>query len=254
MVIYKITNTINQKVYIGQTKEFKRRIQNHFKTAENGWVGAEKPLYKAIKKYGAENFTVDILCTVDSYEELNEKEIYFINLYNSTVDGNGYNLDHGGKNGKKSEITKRKIGEAQKGELNHMYGKTFENSPNSKPIINITKNKIYVSLRKCALEEYNDEKAVKQISKVCNPNSNRYSYQGQVYAFLDKNGVPIKKKKQPIKASAKKIIDKKTGIIYPSFAEASRQTGLSTGMIRDRAHKRLTRDDLKDKYDFDLID
>lgn len=88
--IYKITNKINGKCYIGQSINIIQRFREH-KSCK-----ADKPLYRAFKKYGLKNFKFEILeeCTK---EKLNEKEIYYIAFYNSTTDGNGYNLEHGGE-------------------------------------------------------------------------------------------------------------------------------------------------------------
>ena len=255
LVIYKITNKINGHIYIGQTNDFDRRVKNHINTALRKWKGYERPLYQAMIKYGVENFTFEIIDTADSYDELNQKEIYYIDYYQSSVDyGKGYNLDLGGHNGNKSDYVKKKIGDAQRGELNHMYGKTFEKCKNSKPVINETTGKTYVSLRQCALMEYGTIDAVKQISKVCDPNSNRFTYKNQVYKLLDKDGKPIEKNVKPIKNGSKKIYESIHNKQYSSFAEASRDTGLSTSMIRDRVYGRIKRDSYKDIYNFTLID
>ena len=85
--IYKITNLINQKVYIGQSNDIKRRWQEHRTKSKYG----NTLLYQAIRQYGIENFDFSIieLCKI---EELNEKEQYYINFYNSAI--NGYNMDN----------------------------------------------------------------------------------------------------------------------------------------------------------------
>ena len=88
--IYKITNKINGKCYIGQSINIEQRLKDHRNCKAN------KPLYRAFKKYGIENFDFEVLEEC-SKEELNEKEIYYIAFYNSTTDGNGYNLEHGGE-------------------------------------------------------------------------------------------------------------------------------------------------------------
>lgn len=255
LVIYKITNKINGHIYIGQTNNFEHRKNNHIKTAQNKWKGYERPLYQAMIKYGIENFEFEIIDTATTYDELNEKEIYYIEYYQSSIDyGKGYNLDLGGHNGRKSEYVKRKIGGAQIGELNHMYGKKFELCANSKPMINETTGVKYVSLRQCALKEYGTIEAVKQISKVCDPYSNRFTYNGQVYKLLDENGNPIDKKVKPIKAGPKKIYEAIHNKIYLSFSDASRDTGLSTGAIRDRVYGRIKNDKYKGIYDFKLYE
>jgi group I intron endonuclease len=113
MIIYKITNSINDKVYIGQTVEsLKKRWNRHT------WVCTIKrnamAITNAIVKYGKENFIIEEIDKADDIEELNEKEIYYINLYKS-ISPNGYNLTTGGNNKRLSEETKRKISESNKG-------------------------------------------------------------------------------------------------------------------------------------------
>lgn len=92
--IYKITNKINNKSYIGQSVDIGRRFSRH-KTAAK--YQEKHPLYDAINKYGLENFSFEILeyCTK---EELNEKEIYWVDYYKSFIQNNGYNLTLGGGN------------------------------------------------------------------------------------------------------------------------------------------------------------
>ena len=112
-MIYKITNLVNNKIYIGQTVNYDERVRHHKQIAfrENS-KERDKPLYRAIRKYGVDNFKFEIIDEASNIDELNAKEIYWIAYYDCCVDGNkGYNLDKGGKNGLKSEETKRKISE-----------------------------------------------------------------------------------------------------------------------------------------------
>lgn len=88
--IYKITNMINNKCYIGQTKDYKKRFQQH-KTCHSD-SEPNKVLYKAIKKYGVENFTFEV---IDEGENYNELEKYWIQYYNSYK--HGYNETLGGE-------------------------------------------------------------------------------------------------------------------------------------------------------------
>ena len=85
--IYKTTNLINNKIYIGQHK------CSHFDTK---YYGSGKLLKKAIDKYGISNFNCLLLEECFSEEELNKKEIYYICLYKSTQPDIGYNLSDGG--------------------------------------------------------------------------------------------------------------------------------------------------------------
>ena len=91
--IYIIKNTINNKVYIGQTKvSLKLRFQSHLSSARNG---KDYIIGKAIRKYGEENFYIELLeeCTI---EELNEREKYWISYFNATNNKFGYNMSIGG--------------------------------------------------------------------------------------------------------------------------------------------------------------
>lgn len=65
--IYKITNTINGKSYIGQTKNFKTRIKQHFSYSKNKM----NPLYCAIRKYDKNNFKISIVEEIEcGYEKV----------------------------------------------------------------------------------------------------------------------------------------------------------------------------------------
>ena len=112
MIIYKITNRINGKVYIGQTiQTLKKRWQRH------GWkseVRKNMPITLAIVKYGKKNFDIEIIDKCGSQDELNRLELHYAIFYN-TFAPNGYNLRAGNGRGSMSEEIKRKIGLANKG-------------------------------------------------------------------------------------------------------------------------------------------
>lgn len=98
--IYKITNKINGKCYIGQSVNIKQRWREH-KSLINGIAGTEYsyyPIYQAFHKYGIENFQFDILeeCEI---EKLNIRERYWINYYKSNDSNKGYNQNSGGTDG-----------------------------------------------------------------------------------------------------------------------------------------------------------
>ena len=87
--IYKITNIINNKSYIGQSANIERRFKEHCYKGYRSRI----MLDIAIKKYGKENFTFEVVeeCEPD---KLNERETYWIKYYN-TVES-GYNSSYGG--------------------------------------------------------------------------------------------------------------------------------------------------------------
>lgn len=107
--IYKFTNKLNQKVYIGQTNNIENRKRNHksesFNPKANGY---NLPFHIAIRKYGWENFDFEILEEISdnfNIDYVNEREIYFIKKYDSQVKANkGYNVTLGGAGFSRSKL------------------------------------------------------------------------------------------------------------------------------------------------------
>lgn len=119
-IIYKITNLINGKIYIGQTTmSLQKRWKAHRKKGSNCVA-----LARAIQKYGKQNFKVEQIDVACDLDELNYKEEYYIRLYDC-IAPKGYNLCAGGKNRIASDITRKRISEHHadvSGEHNPMYG------------------------------------------------------------------------------------------------------------------------------------
>jgi DNA repair exonuclease SbcCD ATPase subunit len=90
--IYKITNILNDKIYIGQAKNVQERFTNHCKCGCNLDRPVNNKLYAAMVKDGLENFTFELLEAAPE-EELNRKEKYYIDLYQSVE--YGYNSQSG---------------------------------------------------------------------------------------------------------------------------------------------------------------
>lgn len=90
MVVYKITNIITGKVYIGQTtRDFKLRVNQHLYAAKDG---NGKLLYRDMRKYGEENFKFEVIKEANSKEGLNEIEAFYITEYKK--DFNSYNISN----------------------------------------------------------------------------------------------------------------------------------------------------------------
>ena len=88
MYIYKITNKVNGKVYIGQSiRPIEQRFQRHINDAVNNILDTH--FARAIRKYGKENFYIELIETCDNQTELNLREQYWIRKYDSI--NNGYN-------------------------------------------------------------------------------------------------------------------------------------------------------------------
>lgn len=111
--IYKTTNLIDGKIYIGQ--------RHSDKFLGNGYLGSGKILKQAIIKNGVDNFKVELLEEVDTTDELDEREIYWIKYYNATDRNIGYNICEGGK-----------VNRTMIGENNPFYGKHHTNETRQK--------------------------------------------------------------------------------------------------------------------------
>lgn len=140
--IYKITNIINHKLFIGQSVNIKKRWNEH-RYLLNKNICNNIHLQRAWNKYGRDNFKFEIISVI-SKETLNKEETRLIKKHKSSNREFGYNITNGGdshlcseetkkriskaKTGRglgrrHSEETKLKMSEAQKGSKNHRYGK-----------------------------------------------------------------------------------------------------------------------------------
>lgn len=149
-LIYKYTNKINGKVYIGQTHT---TLEQRAQSNGHNYISSPK-FYKAIQKYGWENFIPTIIETVETQDKANECEMLYIAIYRNVEDEFGYNISLGGQSGAITKDVKKKISEKAKerykdksknpmfgrrhsdeskvkmsnahtGEKNPMYGKTW---------------------------------------------------------------------------------------------------------------------------------
>lgn len=92
--VYKIQNSINNKLYIGITnKGYKNRFRKHLSEARNGSTFI---LHNAIRKYGSDVFTVALLETCKTVEQLKDREIFWISTLDTTNRDKGYNMTLGG--------------------------------------------------------------------------------------------------------------------------------------------------------------
>ena len=116
--VYKHTNKINGKIYIGQT----------CKVPQQRWANGEgyqkcTLFYKAIQKYGWDNFEHEIVKKDLTHEEADNEEKFLIACFESNKPDKGYNLTSGGEGAEHSETTKQKMRDNQKGELNTFFGR-----------------------------------------------------------------------------------------------------------------------------------
>ena len=112
MIVYKITNTINDKVYVGQTlRSIELRWSEHCRLTKSKHRSA---IRCAIALHSPAVFKIEIIDTANTIEELNEKEVFWIDKLN-TLSPNGYNLDSGGKNRTFCTETRQKMSMAKMG-------------------------------------------------------------------------------------------------------------------------------------------
>ena len=103
MIIYKATNLVNGKIYIGQTiQKFTKRISQH-KCMKN----SKCYFHNSLQKYGFNNFNWTIIDNAYNFDELDDKEIYWINFYNTQ--DKGYNLSEGGRVNRNMKRTKPSV-------------------------------------------------------------------------------------------------------------------------------------------------
>jgi len=114
--IYKTTNTLNNKIYIGR-----------YNGNDSSYLGSGMCFKRAVKRYGRKNFDKVILeNNIESHEELNEREMYWIKLFNSNDPTIGYNLTKGGDGAfgyKHTQEWKDGLSERVKGEKHPLFGK-----------------------------------------------------------------------------------------------------------------------------------
>ncbi len=112
MIIYKLQNKINGKIYIGKTaKEVEQRIAEH--------LNAKSLIGNALRKYGLQSFDIFIMDLADDNETLNEKERYWIKFHDCKVP-NGYNLTGGGEGiigYRHSKESKLEMSKSRKGKI-----------------------------------------------------------------------------------------------------------------------------------------
>lgn len=252
-VIYKITNRVNGKVYIGQTvKGFKKRyhykgngiekVYRYYKGRKSNGDYINEYLVNSIEKYGFENFEVcEIYDVAFSEKELNCKEKLYIELYKSDNRNFGYNHQKGGYDHSINEETRKKMSDAKKGmyvgEKSYFFGKhhTEEtkkkisdakkgviNDKCFKKVICLNTKEIFDSLtyacKKYNLDASNMVKALKNNKRTCGKLDGKL-LRWQYYDDYLKN--PINSNNYSNVVMGIKIICLNDGNIFDSLAEAS---------------------------------
>ena len=129
-VVYLIENCINGKKYVGQTNNLSKRIRYH----RSFYKTKNTKLYKAMRKYGIENFKFRVLVETDDLNVLEDYELYYIWKFRTLF--NGYNqrlvfVCHN-REFRHTNETKQKIRESKLGKLNPMYKKSLSKETKEK--------------------------------------------------------------------------------------------------------------------------
>jgi group I intron endonuclease len=175
MIIYKATNKINGKAYCGRSnKALDKRWDRHDYTAKRNTDNSK--IHNAIRKYGKNNFILEVLCECDTWEILGIMETFYIIVHKTHWTEGGYNLTWGNDGisygFKHSEKTKRKMSESRKGELNHQYGKHLSEETKrklsdrnkGKIISKETKRKLSENHAKAMLGKHHSEESKQKMS------------------------------------------------------------------------------------------
>lgn len=166
--IYETTNLINGKKYIGQHK---------CKNFDEKYIGSGTYLHHAINKYGRENFECKMIEECDSREQLNEREIYWINFYNAVNSDCFYNIVDGGggiSGYKHSDDTKIKISKSH-------IGKKYSNETRKRMS---NAQKLYFSTH----DIYNKGVPMSDTQKLKLSNSLKEKYKDEDYKLRVRNG------------------------------------------------------------------
>lgn len=195
-VIYKVTNTINNKVYIGQTvRDFSRRKTEHINQAKNNHKSCAY-FHSALLKYGFEAFHWEIIFESQDTALLNEKEAEFIQKYNAYGEG-GYNLCLGGNSNSGYKHSKETVEKRKK----------FKHSQKTK-----------------------DEARKRQLGKVLSDNTKEKIKQANLGKKASKK-TKEKMSKNGKGKGVKAVICIETGITYDSLTEAAKAIPCSIGAL-----------------------
>jgi hypothetical protein len=134
--IYKITNLINDKIYIGQTDNPNRRWREHKTSIRK--KSNNQLISKAIAKYNYLNFKFEVIATCKTQEDADAAEELIISQYDSRNLNIGYNLRAGGNCSNHSQISIRKMSKSAMGKPGTNLGKTFSDEWRS----NLSKSQI----------------------------------------------------------------------------------------------------------------
>lgn len=220
--VYKVTNSVNGKLYFGISVRPASRWSTHKNRANAGYISK---LSAAIRKYGADAFSFEVIHWCESREDANELEHFFIEEVGTRV--SGYNIREGGDSGSHSEESKIKIG---------LLGLGRE-------VTSETRAKISVGLTGYKRPPMSDETKQK-LSKACSGYNhtteaiekirsasagrkypNRKPHSPEAYAKAAK-AISVTRTK-----NAKRVLCVETGEVFESARLAARSCGVSEALV-----------------------
>lgn len=231
--IYKIINKINNKCYIGSTKNFKKRFQRHLQMLRKNCHHSIK-LQRSYNKYGEDNFIFEIVEECPYIKDIIiDKENYYIKKFNSKE--NGYNIAdasfgdtlssnpfHDEIIKKRSETIKNNLSKLTKEERSQKYGKFGERNGNFNP------NKVVNYCPICGKVIGND-------NKTCNEHRNRFGSNNPFYGkhHSDKTKSILKNNMLGKKPVNSKMVSAE-GHIFKSYADCAKFFNISVGTVSFR--------------------
>lgn len=251
MFIYKITNTVNKKIYIGQSiRPIEQRFRRHINDAVNN--NLDTHFARAIRKYGQDKFIIEQIDAANSQDELNKKEQYWIKYYDAV--NKGYNETDAiykcGGNTYKSKSDKEMaeiISKIRASKLN-------SNNPNSKTIkcLNTKTNEklIFSTLKEC--QEYFSEDTHRFVTtRVTNKTKSLYKGIWNIAYIEDEYSC---KKNINKKGTAILVEDLNTNKkqVFESIRLASRRCGINRNRIQARMKNK--KDFIIDNFKFTVLD
>jgi group I intron endonuclease len=228
--IYITTNNINNKKYIGQ----KKYIQ--------GWeeyLGSGIALNNAIKKYGKENFSKKIIDESYTSEELNQKEIFWINFYDAVKSKDYYNIAYGGDGGNtiagytetQLKIHSKKLSNSLKGVINQ-----GGNNPNAKKVICLNTMEVFdttvIAGKKYNIPDYSIQSACQEKSLVRTAGYHHITKEKMLWEYYDENKTYTYKKFTRNDMNCKTVVMcLNTNEVFNSINEASEKYNISPTKI-----------------------
>jgi group I intron endonuclease len=237
--IYKITNLVNGKVYVGQTtRTIERRFSEHLWECENKKSkNYNSPLNRALRKYGENNFILELIDTAKNGDDLNSLEQYWIFAEKSYVGYRvGYNADHGGNNRFGIKINTPRTKESREKMSDMFKGKFLGGKKailrtkevNSIPIIEITSGNKFASATDAA-KFYNT--SVPVISAILRGKirtmKNGLSFEYQDMSLAEE----YRKVRKKIKGHEKQIFCVELNKVFNSIKEATQYIGAARNSI-----------------------